>query len=113
MILPPRIRRRQPWQKSQSTDLAPSDYRLFSKLKQFLGDRRFANDEELKAMVSKWFQMGARDFTNGMKKLFSHSQKCIARNGNYVKKWCSFFGGAAMTFVTYLVIQVSRKIIVI
>ncbi len=43
--------------------LAPSDHHLFPKLKQFLGDKQFANKEELKAMVLQWFQKWARSFT--------------------------------------------------
>ncbi|KAL1124305.1 hypothetical protein AAG570_002073 [Ranatra chinensis] len=35
-------------------DLAPSDFHLFTKLKEFLGEKRFPNDEEVKRTVEKW-----------------------------------------------------------
>ncbi len=48
-------------------DVAPADYHLFPKLKQFLQDKWFANEEELKATVLKWFQpMGTIDVWRGI-----------------------------------------------
>jgi hypothetical protein len=37
-----------------SPDLAPSDFHLFPKLKEFLGGRRFKSDEEVKDGVKGW-----------------------------------------------------------
>jgi histone-lysine N-methyltransferase SETMAR len=37
-----------------SPDLAPSDFHLFPKLKEFLGDRRFKSDEEVKDAIKEW-----------------------------------------------------------
>jgi histone-lysine N-methyltransferase SETMAR len=37
-----------------SSDLAPSDFHLFPKLKEFLGGRRFKSDEEMKDAVKEW-----------------------------------------------------------
>ncbi len=72
---------------TNSPDLAPSDYHLFPKLKQFLGDKRFANERQLTAIVLKWFQTVETQFyTDEMNKLLLHYQKCIYRNGDYVEK---------------------------
>jgi histone-lysine N-methyltransferase SETMAR len=38
---------------AQSPDFAPSDFHLFSTLKEFLGGRRFKSDEELKDSVKQ------------------------------------------------------------
>ncbi len=58
----------------------PSDYHHIPKLKQVLGDKQFANEEELKAMVLKLFQMvGTQFYTDGMNKLLSRYQKFIDR----------------------------------
>jgi histone-lysine N-methyltransferase SETMAR len=37
-----------------SPDLAPSDFHLFLKLKEFLGGTRFRSDEEVKDAVKEW-----------------------------------------------------------
>jgi histone-lysine N-methyltransferase SETMAR len=37
-----------------SPDLAPSDFQLFPKLKEFLGGRRFKSDAEVKDAVKEW-----------------------------------------------------------
>jgi histone-lysine N-methyltransferase SETMAR len=37
-----------------SPDLAPSDFHLFPKLKEFLGGRRFKSDEEVKDAIKEW-----------------------------------------------------------
>jgi len=42
--------------KVYSPDLAPSDFHLFPKLKEYLKDQRFSYDEEVKSAVRKWFQ---------------------------------------------------------
>ena len=39
-----------------SPDLAPSDYFLFPNLKKWLGDQRFANNEEVKSAVNGYFE---------------------------------------------------------
>ena len=43
-----------------SSDLEPSDYHLFNKLKEFLGGRRFSNDEEVQDAVEKWLRVVER-----------------------------------------------------
>ncbi|GBO03675.1 hypothetical protein AVEN_162518-1, partial [Araneus ventricosus] len=37
-----------------SPDLAPSDFHLFLKLKEFLGGKRFGSDDELEKAVTTW-----------------------------------------------------------
>lgn len=70
-----------------SPDLAPSDYHLFTKLKEFLGGKRFADDEELKEAVLKWFQDLERNvYEEGIQKLLPRLKKCIDLNGDYVEK---------------------------
>jgi len=39
-----------------SPDLAPSDFHLFPKLRDYLKGQRFSCDEEVKSAVRKWFQ---------------------------------------------------------
>jgi hypothetical protein len=36
---------------SYSPDLAPSDYHFFTKLKEFLGGKRFSNDQEVEGVA--------------------------------------------------------------
>jgi histone-lysine N-methyltransferase SETMAR len=36
-----------------SPDLAPSDYHLFTKLKEFLGGKRFYNDQEVEEVAER------------------------------------------------------------
>ncbi len=54
---------------------------LFSKQKQFLGDKRFLSEEELKKTVLKWLRIVSTQFyTDGMNKLLLCYQKCIDWN---------------------------------
>ncbi len=41
---------------TNSSNLAPSDYHLLPKLKQFLEDKWFPNEEDVKTVMLKWFQ---------------------------------------------------------
>jgi histone-lysine N-methyltransferase SETMAR len=45
-----------------SPDLAPSDYRLFMHLKQWLGSQSFEDDDRLKTGITTWFKSLAADF---------------------------------------------------
>ena len=70
-----------------SPDLAPSDYHLFPNLKNYLGGRKFLNDEELKTAVDFFLRKSAGEwYEEGIKKLSERLQKCIDRNGDYVEK---------------------------
>ncbi|KAJ4429731.1 hypothetical protein ANN_21935 [Periplaneta americana] len=53
-----------------SPDLAPSDFHLFTKLKDFLGGTRFGSDEELKKTVNTWLnELAAEEYNTGILKL--------------------------------------------
>jgi hypothetical protein len=59
--------------RSYSPDLAPSDYHLFTYLKNWLGSQYFNNTEELLEGVTTWLHSQAADFFDtGKQKLISH-----------------------------------------
>jgi histone-lysine N-methyltransferase SETMAR len=67
-----------------SSDLAPSDFHLFSKLKEFLGGKRMATDEG-KETVTDYLNGLAADFYDvGINKLVQHLDKCLNHNGDCV-----------------------------
>jgi len=45
-----------------SPDLALSDYFLFRDMKKFLRGKRFSSDEEVKEVVTTWFEEQSKDF---------------------------------------------------
>ncbi|GBO35272.1 Histone-lysine N-methyltransferase SETMAR [Araneus ventricosus] len=52
-----------------SPDLAPSDFHLFLKLKEFLGVNRFGSDEELENAVTTWLnELAAEEYGMGILK---------------------------------------------
>jgi histone-lysine N-methyltransferase SETMAR len=70
-----------------SPDLAPSDFHLFTHLKQFLGGTRMGSNEEVKKTVKDWFNGLAADFYNaGIQKLVARYDKCLNLHGDYVEK---------------------------
>jgi histone-lysine N-methyltransferase SETMAR len=53
-----------------SPDLAPSDFRLFPKLKEHLKGQRVSCDEKVNSAVRKWFQkQNTNSFKDGFPKL--------------------------------------------
>ncbi|KAJ4435485.1 hypothetical protein ANN_18101 [Periplaneta americana] len=61
-----------------SPDLAPSDFHLFTKLKDFLGGTRFGSDEELKKIVNTWLnELAAKEYNTGILKLVNRYDKCL------------------------------------
>jgi hypothetical protein len=67
--------------------LAPSDFHLFPKLKEFLGGRRFKRDEEVKHAVKEWLsELAAEDYDEGIQKLVTRYDKCLNAGGDYVEK---------------------------
>ena len=70
-----------------SLDLAPSNYHIFSPLKEVLCGRRFTSDEEVKEAVHTWLQEQPRNFSAGIQKLVERYNKCIVLQGDYVEKW--------------------------
>ncbi|KAJ4442047.1 hypothetical protein ANN_11913 [Periplaneta americana] len=70
-----------------SPDLAPSDFDLFTKLKDFLGGTRFGSDEELKKTVNTWLnELAAEEYKTGILKLVNRYDKCLNVGGDYVEK---------------------------
>jgi histone-lysine N-methyltransferase SETMAR len=67
-----------------SPDLAPSDFHLFSKLKEFLGGK---SDEELKDAVKEWLNgLAAEVYDKSTHKLVTRYDKCLNVGGDYVEK---------------------------
>ncbi|GBN21279.1 hypothetical protein AVEN_29569-1 [Araneus ventricosus] len=72
---------------SYSPDLAPSDFHLFIKLKEFLSGKRFGSDEELGNAMSTWFnELVAEEYDKGNLKLVKRYDKCLNVEGDYVEK---------------------------
>jgi histone-lysine N-methyltransferase SETMAR len=70
-----------------SPDLAPSDYDLFTCLKNWLGLQCFSSNEELVEGVKTWLSSQAADvFDTGMQKLIPRYDKCLSSGGDYVDK---------------------------
>lgn len=70
-----------------SPDLAPCDFFLFPKLKEYLKGKRFSSDAEVITEVRKWCRGKSSDFfRDGLAKLVLRWRKCIAVNGDYVEK---------------------------
>jgi histone-lysine N-methyltransferase SETMAR len=70
-----------------SPDLAPSDFHLFPKLKEFLGGRRFKGDEEVNDAVKEWLNgLAAEVYEEGIQKLVTHYDKCLKVGGDYSEK---------------------------
>jgi hypothetical protein len=67
-------------------DLAPSDYSLFTYLKNWLGSQHF-NNSELKEGVKTWLSPQAADFFDkGMQKIILRYNKCLKSGDDYVDK---------------------------
>ena len=63
-----------------SPDLVPSDYHLFSPLKEHMGEKGFRNNEEVIQDVQKWLHGQPKDFfLSGIRKLPDGWRKCIAK----------------------------------
>ena len=70
-----------------SQDLALSDFHLFRHIKEFLGGKRFATDDEMKNAVQDWLSsQAADDYDLGIQKLVERYDKCLKRCGNNVEK---------------------------
>jgi transposase len=69
-----------------SSDLAPSDYHIFTKMKVWLATQRFHTNEELIDGVNNWLHnLAAPFFDEGLQKLVSRYEKCLNVDGNYVE----------------------------
>ena len=70
-----------------SPDLAPSDYYLFSPLKNYLSGIHYPNQEELEFAVRAWFQkQDLNFFRKGIEKLPKRWKLCQENNGEYFEK---------------------------
>lgn len=70
-----------------SSDLAPSDYYPFPKLKLNLGGQHFNNDDDLKQVINSWFRKQDTEFfKDNLKKLHDRYIKCLNVQGDYVEK---------------------------
>jgi hypothetical protein len=67
--------------------LAPSDFHLFGPLRNQLGRKCFADDEEVEKKVLKWLGQQSKDFyVVGFEALVKRGDKCINVGGGYVEK---------------------------
>ena len=72
---------------SYSLDLAPSDFYLFPKLKEFMKGRKFSDDDDVTCTASDWPEDQDQEFFyNGIKALENCWTKCISVEGDYVEK---------------------------
>jgi len=70
-----------------SPDLAPSDFHFFPHLKRHLKGTHFTSGDEVKQAVTSWIKQRTPEFfIDGMHKLVLRWEKCIERQGDYVKK---------------------------
>ncbi|GBN89490.1 hypothetical protein AVEN_14209-1 [Araneus ventricosus] len=72
---------------SHRTHIAPIDFHLFLKLKEFLGCRRFGSDEELENSVTTWLnEMAVEEFYTGILNLVNRYYRCLNVGSDYVDK---------------------------
>lgn len=70
-----------------SPDLAPCDFHLFPKLKNYLAGQRFADDEEVQNCVKKYLKdLAAEEYEAGFAKWIKRLKKCMEVDGDYVEK---------------------------
>jgi hypothetical protein len=71
-----------------SPDLAPSDFHLFPKLKEFLGGRCFTSSEEVKDAIKKWLNGLVKEvYDEGIQKLVTGYDKCLNGDGKCGEKY--------------------------
>uniref|UniRef100_A0A0N5CDU5 HTH_48 domain-containing protein n=1 Tax=Strongyloides papillosus TaxID=174720 RepID=A0A0N5CDU5_STREA len=67
-----------------SPDLAPTDFHFFKHLDNFLTEKIFRNDEDIKTAFEAFIESRTPDFyANGINKLVSRWQQCVDSNGSY------------------------------
>jgi len=73
--------------RSNSPDLAPSDFHVFGPLKEAMGGKSFRSDEEVQQAVHEWLHSQPKDFFyRGIHALPKHWNTCMEHNGDYVEK---------------------------
>ena len=67
--------------------MAPSDFHLFGPMKEHLRGQKFADDDEVMEAVQSWLRATPKSFfLEGICKLVERWAKCVAKQGDYVKK---------------------------
>uniref|UniRef100_A0A0N5CE35 Histone-lysine N-methyltransferase SETMAR n=1 Tax=Strongyloides papillosus TaxID=174720 RepID=A0A0N5CE35_STREA len=67
-----------------SLDLSLTDYHFFKHLNNFLTDKVFRNDDDIKTAFEAFVESRSPDFyVNGINKLLSRWQQCVYCNGSY------------------------------
>ena len=67
--------------------MAPSDVHFFGPMKEHLRGQKFADDNEVMEVVQIWLKaMPKSFFLEGIRKLVDRWTKCVAKQGDYVKK---------------------------
>uniref|UniRef100_A0A0N5C121 Histone-lysine N-methyltransferase SETMAR n=1 Tax=Strongyloides papillosus TaxID=174720 RepID=A0A0N5C121_STREA len=67
-----------------SPDLSPTDCHFFKHLNNFLTEKVFRNDEDIKTASEAFIESRSPDFyINGINKLVSRWQQCVDCNGFY------------------------------
>jgi histone-lysine N-methyltransferase SETMAR len=70
-----------------SSDLVPSDFCLFPKLKLFLAGHHFSSKQEVTAAVEGYFaDLTKNHYRDGILALEYRCNKCISSKGDYVAK---------------------------
>ncbi|GFX33057.1 mariner Mos1 transposase [Trichonephila clavipes] len=70
-----------------SPNLAPSDFHLFPRMKNWLATQRFDDDKELRVRATEWLRSQAAEFYDkGISKLIHRYDKCLNLFGDYVEK---------------------------
>jgi hypothetical protein len=70
-----------------SSDLAPSDYHLFTHLKNWSGAQHFNSNEELMEGVKTCLNSQMADlFDTGIQELIPRYDTCLNSSGNYIEK---------------------------
>ena len=70
-----------------SPDLAPSDFHVFSPLKDALSGTRFRNNDEVRSAVREWLRTRLKKlFSRGIYAPVKRWRKCIELEGDYVEQ---------------------------
>jgi len=70
-----------------STDLAPSDFRMFGPFPEAMGGKKFRSDEEVCHAVHEWLRGLPKEFfSKGIYAICKRWRTCIERGGDYVEK---------------------------
>ena len=67
--------------------MAPSDFHLFGPMKEHLRGQKFADDDEVMAAMQSWLKATPNSFfLEGICKLVDRWTKCVAKQGDRIKK---------------------------